>query len=370
MDRDPFKEYIKQNEPDKREKGYAWSTAIGLQAVDGLQTSKYLVDTAIRNVEGDITIDEAINLLNTYYEENPSSGNAERTEEADKVSARIAKILSEKTFGFSSNEYIYIHKRLFEGILKHSGELRKYNITKKEWVLNGATVIYGDYANLSETLKYDLTLEKEFDYSNLSQDEVIKHLSKFVANLWQNHAFGEGNTRTTAVFLIKYLRKLGYDVTNDCFAENARYFRNSLVRANYSDIKNGIYPTTEYLELFLRNAIFNEKNELHNRELHISNLLKKETKADIKTIKANIEIEKADIETKLKSLNVPVFHKTIEHVHSLLEVFSTEEYFGRGDVERVTALKATRASELINIMLSADLIEPVHGHGKGKYRFK
>ena len=138
MDKDPFKEYIRQSEPSKRDKGYAWHTAIGLQAVDGLKPSKYLIDTAIKNIEGDISIDEAQELLNTYYEENPKADTDDRTEEADKVAVRIAKILSEKAFSFTPNEYISIHKKLFAGIYGHAGKLRDYNITKKEWVLNGA----------------------------------------------------------------------------------------------------------------------------------------------------------------------------------------------------------------------------------------
>ena len=122
MYNDPFKEYIKQSEPDKREKGYAWHTAIGLQAVDGLKTSEYLIDTAIKNTEGDISMEEAQEILNDYYEENPQSDKEDRTEEADKVAARIAKILSEKAFSFTPNEYISIHKKLFAGIYDHTGK--------------------------------------------------------------------------------------------------------------------------------------------------------------------------------------------------------------------------------------------------------
>ena len=272
MDKDPFKEYIKQSEPNKRDKGYAWHTAIGLQAVDGLKPSKYLIDTAIKNIEGDISIDEAQELLNSYYEENPKSDYEDRTEEADKVAVRIAKILSEQAFSFTPNEYISIHKKMFTGIYEHAGKIRDYNITKKEWVLDGATVLYGSASELRATLEYDFSEEKKFSYKNLSMDEIIHHFAIFVSRLWQIHIFCEGNTRTTAVFFIKYLRTLGFDVTNDIFAENAWYFRNALVRANYNDLKNGIHETTEYLELFLRNLLLDEKNELHNRSMHISEM--------------------------------------------------------------------------------------------------
>lgn len=270
MDRDPFKEYIRQSEPGKRDKGYAWHTAIGLQAVDGLRPSDYLMETAIRNIEGQITFDQAQRLLDSYYEENPEHETGARTEEADKVSVRIARLLSEKAFSFSPIEYLAIHKRLFEGIYSHAGKIRDYNITKKEWVLDGATVLYGSASELKETLEYDLAQEKQFSYKGLSMEQIIRHLALFVSRLWQIHVFGEGNTRTTAVFFIKYLRTLGFDATNDIFAEHAWYFRNALVRANYNDLKNGIHETTEYLERFLRNLLLNEQHELFNRSMHIS----------------------------------------------------------------------------------------------------
>ena len=209
MKHDPFKEYIRESEPDKREKGYAWHTAIGLQAVDGLQTSEYLKHTAVRNIEGEISFEEAGALLQNYYEENPSRDAEDRTEEADKVSLRIAALLSEKAFSFTPNEYLSIHRKLFTGIYSHAGCIRDYNITKREWVLNGGTVIYGSATELRATLDYDFSEEKKFSYQNLSMDEIIRHLAVFVSRLWQIHVFGEGNTRTTAVFFIKYLRTLG-----------------------------------------------------------------------------------------------------------------------------------------------------------------
>ena len=281
MEQDPFKEYIKETEPEKRDKGYAWHTAIGLQAVDGLRPSKYLIDTAIKNIEGDISIDEAGELLNSYYKENPKSDETDRTEEADKVSLRIAKILSEKAFSFTPNEYISIHRKLFTGIYSHAGRIRDYNITKKEWVLNGATVLYGSASELRATLEYDFSEEKKFSYKNLNMDQIIHHLAVFVSRLWQIHIFAEGNTRTTAVFFIKYLRTLGFDDANDIFAEHAWYFRNALVRANYTDLKNGVHETTEYLELFLKNLLLNEKNEMHNRTMHVSGKFNNLQKADI-----------------------------------------------------------------------------------------
>lgn len=267
---DIFEEYLREKEPQKKEKGYVWQTAIGLQAVDGLNTSEYLIETAKKNIDGDISFEEANSLIHSYYKENASHSQNDRMEEADKVSVRIAQILSEKSFVFSPAQYISIHSQLFNGLYKHAGKIRDYNITKNEWVLDGDTVMYGGALDLRATLDYDFSVEKDFSYKGLSMDEIIKHLAVFVSRLWQIHAFGEGNTRTTAVFFIKYLRTLGFDVTNEIFAENAWYFRNALVRANYTNLKKGVHETTEYLELFLRNLLLGENNELKNRNLHIN----------------------------------------------------------------------------------------------------
>lgn len=384
MNKDPFKEYIKESEPAKRDKGYAWCTAIGLQSVDGLKTSEYLVHTAVRNIEGEISLEEANALLQTYYEENPAHDGEDRTEEADKVSARIAALLSEHAFSFTPNEYISIHRKLFTGIYSHAGCIRDYNITKKEWVLNGATVVYGSAAELRATLDYDFSEEKKFSYKNLSMDEIIRHLAVFISGLWQIHVFGEGNTRTTAVFFIKYLRTLGFDVTNDTFAENAWYFRNALVRANYNDLKNGIHETTEYLEVFLRNLLLNENHPLHNRTLHINGSYKETEKPDIEEIKPDIETTKPDIETakpdiekirpnidEAKSdIQKKFSPKTAGHILRLRKEFPDLEIFGRADVIKVIDIKPSRASELLRDLTKLGIIEPVSGHGKGKYRFR
>ena len=367
MNQDPFKEYIRESEPNKREKGYAWQTAIGLQAVDGLKTSKYLIDTAIRNIEGDISIDEANSLLNSYYEENPKQDPGDRTEEADKVSVRIVKVLSETGFSFTPNEYISIHKKLFTGIYRHAGKIRDYNITKKEWVLDGETVLYGNASELRDTLEYDFSEERTFSYKGLSINEIIHHLAVFVSRLWQIHIFEEGNTRTTAVFFIKYLRTLGFDATNDIFAENAWYFRNALVRANYNDLKNGVHETTEYLELFLRNLLLDEKNELHNRTMHISGRF---AEVDIERVKVDIESTKVDIRNKLLSFSDTISEKTINHTVEIFSKCGKENCFGRTIVEEITGLKPSGASKLIKLLVDSEVIVPVTGHGKGKYRFQ
>lgn len=268
--RDPFEEYIRNLPPTRKELGQAWSTAIGLQDVDGLKPSEYLYETAKKSIDGEISVDEADALINNYYESRAGRLEDEsRTEEADKVSARIAKLLSEKAFTFSPTQYIAIHRELFKGIYSHAGKIRDYNITKKEWVLDGDIVSYGGALDLREALEYDFAQEREFRYNGLTMDETIHHLAVFISRLWQIHVFGEGNTRTTAVFFIKYLRILGFKAENDLFAENSWYFRNALVRANYNNIKEGIYETTEFLEKFLMNFLLDENNELSNEEMHV-----------------------------------------------------------------------------------------------------
>ena len=264
-------EYIRQGEPQQRERSEAWKVAIGLQQVDRLRTSDYLLDTAKRHIEGDISIGEAKELIDSYYKSAPGRKEIEndRTEEADKVATRITEMIEEKTFSFTPAQLTSIHRRLFEGIYKLAGRIRDYNITKQEWVLGGKTVYYASYDTISETLDYDMGQERQFDYSAMNIDEAIRHLTRFCANLWQIHAFCEGNTRTTAVFMIKYLRTLGFNVVNDVFAENSWYFRNALVRANYSDLTQGITETTIYLERFFRSMLLGEEHNLRNRIMHV-----------------------------------------------------------------------------------------------------
>lgn len=265
-----LEEYIKQGEPNKAEKSEAWQTAIGLQAVDGLNTSDYLLDTAKEHIEGKITIDEAQKRIHSYYEHRSIRTEVENeTKEADIVSARIAKLLGEKAFQFSPAEWISIHRRLFQGVFSHAGQVREYNITKKEWVLNGDTVIYADWNSIKETLDYDFSTEKQFSYEGLSVDEAVKHLAKFASDIWQIHPFSEGNTRATAVFMIKYMKTFGFSVNNDAFEKNSWYFRNALVRANYNNLQKGIHSTTKFLEMFFSNLLLDTNYELKNRYMHI-----------------------------------------------------------------------------------------------------
>lgn len=264
-------EYERLGEPDQAEKSQAWQTAIGLQQVDGLATSKYLLETAKEHIEGRINIDEAQARIDSYYQTKEARQNQDsaNTREADIVASRIAKLLGEATFNFSTFTYFNIHKKLFAGLYPHAGKIRPYNITKKEWVLNGDTVQYCDFDVILDTLNYDFDKERKFSFIGLSTEQKISHISKFISNVWQIHPFCEGNTRTTAVFLIKYLKFFGFPVNNAPFAKNAWYFRNALVRANWSNMMLDIQSSTLPLEHFLRNVILGTNFELKNRRLHI-----------------------------------------------------------------------------------------------------
>lgn len=265
-----FDEYIRQGEPEQQEKAGYWQTAIGLQAVDGLKTSDYLKETARKHIEGEIDIDQARELIKSYYQsKSVHEPDDDEKQEADKVSANITKILSSKTFDFSTNGLVSLHRRIFEGVFKHAGKIREYDITKKEWVLEGDTVNYLNWEDLRRAIDYDLEQERQFSYKGISQDAMITHISRFVSGLWQIHAFGEGNTRTTAVFTILYLRHVGFKVSNDMFALHSWYFRNALVRANYKNAVKGIDYTPIYLERFFRNLLLGEQWDLRNRYLHI-----------------------------------------------------------------------------------------------------
>jgi len=318
-----FDEYLRQGEPNKSEKAKVWKTAIGLQQVDGLKPSEYLIETAKQNIEGDITIDEVKKRIESYYLQHPSKSDEDRTEEADKVSARIAEMLSEQTFAFSMAEYLTIHRRLFTGIYNFAGIIRDYNITKKEWVLNGETVLYASADSLRATLEYDLEQERKFSYKGLSEQEIIEHIAHFISNLWQIHIFGEGNTRTTAIFLIKYLRKLGFkNVNNDLYANYSWYFRNALVRANYEDLSRGIYRTEKFLIRFLSNLLLKGNFSLKNREMHIHadtvndtvkpqidtvndtvfSLIKQDNKITAKEIGERLKMSLSTVRRKIKEL--------------------------------------------------------------------
>lgn len=265
-----FDEYVKASEPHKRERAEAWRVAIGLQAVDGLQTSEYLQETARRNIEGEISIDEARELVNQYYVTKTSRDEDDANkEEADKVSSNISKLLQTDAFSFSVAGLASIHRSIFQGVFKHAGRFRDYDISKKEWVLRGESVIYGCWRDLSETIAYEIEQEQKFDYSPLSKEQMVEHLAKFTSGLWQIHPFCEGNTRTTAIFIIKYLRSVGLSINNESFERHSWYFRNALVRDNYRNLVKKVYHESVFLQRFFRNLLLGENNILKNSDMVI-----------------------------------------------------------------------------------------------------
>ena len=345
-----FDEYLRQGEPSQKERAENWKTAIGLQAVDGLQPSAYLIDVAKRNIEGEITLDETRKLIDSYYQSKTvRTPKDEDEEEADKVSANIAKILASKTFAFNTNGYVSLHRRIFEGVFKHAGEIRQYDISKKEWVLEGDSVNYLNWEDLRRALDWDIEQEKNFSYKGLTDDEKIEHIAKFISGIWQIHAFREGNTRTTAIFTIQYLRSLGYEVNNEMFAKHSWYFRNALVRANYRNINKDIDYSPIYLVRFFRNLLLKDSWVLKNRYLHIR---------PTDDWKEQPRIGTPQVPRKLSSSTPQVPHKFSQHVETLILSFN-DEYMTSAEIMGAIGLKDRKSfSELyLNAALSEKAIE-------------
>lgn len=345
-----FDEYLRQGEPSQKESAENWKTAIGLQAVDGLQPSAYLIDVAKRNIEGEISLDETRKLIDSYYQSKTvRTPKDEDEEEADKVSVNIAKILASKTFAFNTNGYVSLHRRIFEGVFKHAGEIRQYDISKKEWVLEGDSVNYLNWEDLRRALDWDIEQEKNFSYKGLTDDEKIEHIAKFISGIWQIHTFREGNTRTTAIFTIQYLRSLGYEVNNEMFAKHSWYFRNALVRANYRNIQKGIDYSPIYLVRFFRNLLLKDSWVLKNRYLHIR---------PTDEWKEQPRIGTPQVPRKLSSSTPQVPHKFSQHVETLILSFN-DEYMTSAEIMGSIGLKDRKSfSELyLNAALSEKAIE-------------
>ena len=345
-----FDEYLRQEEPSQKESAENWKTAIGLQAVDGLQPSAYLIDVAKRNIEGEISLDETRKLIDSYYQSKTvRTPKDEDEEEADKVSANIAKILASKTFAFNTNGYVSLHRRIFEGVFKHAGEIRQYDISKKEWVIEGDSVNYLNWEDLRRALDWDIEQEKNFSYKGLTDDEKIEHIAKFISGIWQIHAFREGNTRTTAIFTIQYLRSLGYEVNNEMFAKHSWYFRNALVRANYRNIQKGIDYSPIYLVRFFRNLLLKDSWVLKNRYLHIR---------PTDEWKEQPRIGTPQVPRKLSSSTPQVPHKFSQHVETLVKCMD-DTYMSSAEIMKSLGLKDRKSfSKLyLNVALSENATE-------------
>lgn len=257
--------YETKTEYSKEYKMSCWDAAIGLQQVDGLEVSAYLRELSNKEIEGELTHYEIEELLyHKYKEENVEIG---RQKEADIVSTRIAALLQEPEFTLSPVVLKHIHKTLFSGLYSHAGIFRNYNIFKDEPILGGRSVKYTNYQMIEDTYAYDFEQEKRKTYRDLTQQEVVARIAEFTSAIWQVHAFGEGNTRTTAVFIQKYLNYMGFQVDNSLFLENSLYFRNALVRSNYGDYSANVVPMNIWLERFFENLLFGGKHELRNRDM-------------------------------------------------------------------------------------------------------
>ena len=332
-----FDEYYDEAvEPGKRERAFAWATAIGLQDVDGLKPSKYLIKTAKRHIEGEISAVEARKLVDEYYETKIGHDRPEDEKEADKVAARIVAIVNAPGFRLSPEYLIGLHGRIFEGVFEHAGQIRNVQLTKKEWVLRGDTVEYAPYFDIERSLEYDFGKEKAFKYGGLSDGAKVEHFAAFISGIWQIHPFREGNTRTTALFAIKYLQSRGYDVTNDLFAEHSWYFRNALVRANYENGRRGIDKTQLPLEEFFKVLLFDEQIDLKNRFLRIG------TEYGTQEAKAVVDLRRRGVGIKSSD---DVINDAINDAIKLSE----SEESVKAEIERDCHVSAARIAERVGL---------------------
>ena len=262
-----------EEETSPKVKQLYWDIAFGLQDVDGLKPSKYMKELSLEHIEGKKTYQEVQNEITSYYRKNKDNHDDDDEEEADEVATVIYEILSDKSFRFDVLTFKNYHKRLFTNLDKkkyNPGVFRTYNFTKDEPILNGDTVQYQSYDLIEETLKYDFNEEKEIDYTKFNEEELINRIVEFTSRLWQVHPFQEGNTRTTAVFIQKYLISMGFNINNELFKDNALYFRNALVRANYTNYSKGIKETNKYLIMFFENLLLNKDYSLNNDDLKMN----------------------------------------------------------------------------------------------------
>ena len=266
-------EYEEKYKSTNYEKQLQWDMAIGLQEIDNLKPSKYLEKLLEENIEDNLTIEEVEKELREYYIEKENKDDINHNElECDFVSVRIVELLNEDKFELSVSYLKYVHKFLFQDVYDFAGNFRKKDFSKREIILNNDSVAYGDYKTLTKSLEYDISLEKEKNYQEMNIVEVINNITKFSSNIWQVHPFKEGNTRTTAVFIEKYLINLGYNVDNSLFKDKSVYFRNALVRSNYFNNSLNIKEDSSYLIKFYENLLLGKNNNLHSKDLIVKEL--------------------------------------------------------------------------------------------------
>ena len=270
-------DYIETETPNNYVKQQEWDMAIGLQEVDNLKPSKYLEKLLQENVTGEKTIYEVEKELKEYYVEKEKNNEVNHNElECDLVSTRIVELLQENNFELSIDYLKYVHKYLFQDVYEFAGEFRKVDFSKHERILNNDSVAYGDHKLLEQSLDYDITLEKNKNYNEMNIVDVINNITDFSSRIWQIHPFIEGNTRTTAIFIEKYIVSLGYNVDNTLFKDKSVYFRNALVRSNYFNNYLNIKEDNSFLIKFYENLLLGKNNNLHSRDLIVEELFNKE----------------------------------------------------------------------------------------------
>lgn len=331
---------------------------MGLQAVDGLKPSSYLVSLAKDHIDGLIAMEDVDQRLASYYEAEGQRLGVSDEQEADIASVNIAHLLEEKVVAFSLPGLLGIHKRIFQGVFTHAGQFREVNITKREWVLGGDTVLYVPAPDIPAAVTYDLQQERKFDYSGLSREEMVEHIAQFVSGIWQIHPFREGNTRTTAVFTILYLRSLGFEVDNRLFAADSWYFRNALVRSNYQNIQKGIKREFKYLYRFFKNLLLKENYALKNRYMHVG--YSEDSSAE--GIKPKEGINEGINEgikegIKLEPTERLVVDKLIENMHITTNELVEQLKISRSSVERT-----------LKILKEKNAITRVGSRKKGEWR--
>ena len=269
--------YKEINKPSEYIKKTEWDMAIGLQEVDNLKPSKHLENLLEENIIGKLSLDEVKEELRTYYVEKEKKNEVDYNElECDFVSTRIVELLQEDKFELSVDYLKYVHKYLFQDVYKFAGNFREVDFSKPEIILNKDSVAYGDSNTLKESLEYDISQELEKDYKEMNMVEVINNITNFSSNIWQVHPFREGNTRTTALFIQKYLISLGYNVDNTLFKDKSIYYRNALVRSNYFNNELDIKEDNSYLIKFYENLLLGKNNNLRSEDLIVKELSRKD----------------------------------------------------------------------------------------------
>lgn len=255
-----YEKVTKQYQDYSKSKEY-WDVAKGLQAVDNLKTSEYLDVLIDENLSGKKTYEQVEADIKNYYHNN--SLESSRESEADLSATRISKLLNIPDFRLTKDELRYTHRFIFEGVFPENlkdyvGIFRNKDIRKNEDILNGKSVIYTSHERISDYLDNDLNEEKERIKNEKIND--IKHLSRFISNIWNIHPFFEGNTRAIAAFILRYLRKNGININNDLFKENSKYFRNALVLSSDNETRQVV--DYSYLESFLTKLIVDKSHQL------------------------------------------------------------------------------------------------------------